>query len=148
MIEGASNLKSADFKLARKYAVQFVYQQELNQQLFLHDTTLTNFIIQSHVPDNQKEFLKAFLEKIFNSIQEIDLIIEKNTKNWKISRIAKVDLAVLRVAVVELIERLETDVPIIISEATAIAQEFGSANSPLFVNGILDSIAKEVRKKV
>ncbi len=147
MIEGSLNLKAADFKIARKYAFQFVYQQELNQQLFLHEQTLRNFIAQSHVPENQKEFLKSFLEKIFNSLQQVDALIEKFTKNWKISRIAKVDLAVLRVAAVELIERLETDVPVIISEAAGIAQEFGSANSPSFVNGILDAIAKEVRKK-
>ncbi len=91
--------------------------------------------------------MKSFLEKIFKSLQEVDALIEKFTKNWKISRIAKVDLAVLRVAAVELIERLETDVPVIISAAASIAQEFGSANSPSFVNGILDAIAKEVRKK-
>ena len=147
MIEGSSDLKSTDFKSARKYAVQFVYQQDINQQLFLHESTLNNFIVQSNVPQNQKEFLKSFLDQIFKSIQEVDAIIEKYAKNWKISRIAKVDLAVLRVAVVELIERLETDVPVIISEAAAIAQEYGSSNSPLFVNGILDAIGKDVRKK-
>ena len=147
MIEGSSDLKSTDFKSARKYAVQFVYQQDIKQQLFLHESTLNNFIVQSNVPQNQKEFLKSFLDQIFKSIQEVDAIIEKYAKNWKISRIAKVDLAVLRVAVVELIERLETDVPVIISEAAAIAQEYGSSNSPLFVNGILDAIGKDVRKK-
>jgi len=148
MIEGASGLNPIDFKSVRQFAVQFVYQQDINQQLFLHESTLNNFILQSQIPENQRNFLKSFLEKIFKSIQEVDALIEKNTTNWKISRIAKVDLAILRVGVVELLERLETDVPVIISEAATIAQEFGSANSPSFVNGILASIAKEVRKKV
>ncbi|MES2613810.1 MAG: transcription antitermination factor NusB [Bdellovibrionota bacterium] len=147
MIEEASGLKSEDFKLIRKYAVQFVYQQDINQQLFLNDTTLNNFMVQSSVPENQKEFLKSLLNQIFTSRQEVDAIIEKYATNWKLSRIAKVDLAVLRVAIVELLERLETDTPIIISEATAIAEEFGSAHSHSFVNGILDTIAKNVRKK-
>lgn len=147
MIEGATNFKSSDFKSARICAVQFVYQQDLNQQLFIQESTLNNFIIQSKVPQNQREFLISFLGQIFKSLPDVDTLIEKYAKNWKISRIAKVDLAVLRVAVVELLERLETDVPVIISEAAAIAQEYGSSNSPLFVNGILDAIGKDVRKK-
>lgn len=146
MIKGSSGLTPSDFKLARKYAVQFLYQQDINQQFFLHDATLNNFVIQSNVAENQKEFLKFFLEEILKSIEKIDSLIEKYSKNWKISRIAKVDLAVLRVAITELIERVETDIPVIISEATAIAQEYGSANSPLFINGILDAVAKEIRK--
>jgi N utilization substance protein B len=146
MIDGTTGLKTSDFKLARKFAVQFLYQQDVNQQLFLHESTLKNFIAQSIVPENQREFLRAFLSEIFKSIPDVDSIIEKNTKNWKISRIAKVDLAILRVGIVELIQRTETDVPVIISEAAALAQEFGSANSPSFVNGVLDAVAKEVRK--
>ena len=148
MIQGQATLKSADFKLARKYAFQFLYQQDLNQQFFLHTSTLKNFIDQSEVSDNQREFLNAFLEKIFQSIQDVDALIEKHARNWKITRIAKVDLAVLRVACVELIDRLDTDVPVIISEAASLAQEYGSANSSSFVNGVLDAIAKEVRKKI
>jgi 4-hydroxy-3-methylbut-2-enyl diphosphate reductase len=129
----------------RKFAVQFVYQQDINQQLFLRETTLKNFLKQNQVPENQKEFLKSFLNELFKLIQEIDFTIEKHAKNWKISRISKVDLAILRVAVVELMKRLETDIPVIISEAISIAQEYGSSKSSSFVNGILDSIAKEVR---
>lgn len=147
MIDGSSGLKPVDFKMARKFAVQFVYQQEINQQLFLQDSILFNFMNQSNVPENQKLFLKSFLTLIFKAIPEVDALIEKSAKNWKISRIAKVDLAILRVATVELKERAETDSPVIISEAAAIAQEFGSSNSHSFVNGILDAIAKEVRKK-
>ena len=49
MIEGATNLKSNDFKSARRYAVQYVYQQDINQQLFLQESALNNFMIQSQV---------------------------------------------------------------------------------------------------
>ena len=147
MIEGSSHLKPSDFKLARKFAVQFVYQQDVNQQLFLQESALKNFLIQNQVDETQRPFLTTFLELIFKTRDNIDALIEKHSRNWKISRIAKVDLAILRVATVELIERTETDAPIILSEAAALAQEFGSSNSPSFVNGILDSISKEVRQK-
>lgn len=146
MIEGTNGLKSSDFKSARKFAFQYVYQQDVNQQLFLHESTLRNFLIQSQVPPSQTQFLSSLLEETFKSIHDVDEMIEKFSKNWKISRIAKVDLAILRVAIVELKERIETDIPVIISEAAALAHEFGSANSPSFVNGILDAIGKELRK--
>jgi N utilization substance protein B len=93
----------------------------------------------------QKDFLRSLLNAVFDNSKKIDELIETNAKNWKISRIAKVDLAVLRVATIELIERNDTDVGVIISEAASIAQEFGSANSASFVNGVLDAIAKTVR---
>jgi N utilization substance protein B len=147
MIHGSLGLKIGDFKLARKFAVQFVYQQDVNQQLFMHESTLNNFFVQSEVPLNLREFLKSFLKIVFDSIPKIDAMIEKNTKNWKISRIAKVDLAILRVSIIELIEREDVDAPVILSEAAALAHEFGSTNSPSFVNGILDTLAKEIRKK-
>ena len=78
--------------------------------------------------------------------EKLDNIIELGTKNWKLSRIAKVDLAILRVATLELIERNDTDVAVIISEAVSIANEYGSTQSASFINGVLDGISKEIRK--
>ena len=137
MIDGATGLKPADFKQIRRYAVQFIYQQDLNQQFVMQKQSLDNFMRQSEVVELQKDFLRSLLNAIFDHSKKIDELIEKNAKNWKISRIAKVDLAVLRVATI--------DLGVIISEAASIAQEYGSANSPSFVNGILDAIAKSVR---
>jgi N utilization substance protein B len=145
MIDGATGLKPADFKQIRRYAVQFIYQQDLNQQFVMQKQSLDNFMRQSEIVELQKDFLRSLLNAIFDQSKKIDELIEKNAKNWKISRIAKVDLAVLRVATIELLERNDTDLGVIISEAASIAQEYGSANSPSFVNGILDAIAKSVR---
>jgi len=145
MIDSARGLKPADYKQIRRYAVQFIYQQDLNQQFVMQRQVLDNFMRQSEVVETQKDFLRLLLNAIFDQSKKIDDLIESNAKNWKISRIAKVDLAVLRVATIELIERNDTNIGVIISEAASIAQEYGSANSAGFVNGILDAIAKSVR---
>jgi transcription antitermination protein NusB len=145
MIDGATVLKPADFKQIRRCAVQFVYQQDINQQFVMQRQALDQFMRQSEVAELQKDFLRSLLNAVFDQSKKIDNLIETNAKNWKISRIAKVDLAVLRVATIELLERIDTDVGVIISEAAAIAQEYGSSNSAAFVNGILDAIAKSVR---
>lgn len=146
MIENSKGLKPADFKQIRRFAVQFVYQQDINQQFVMQHQTLQHFMQQSDVIEAQKDFLRNFLTVLFDNSKKIDDLIEAYAKNWKISRIAKVDLAILRVAILELLERNDTDVGVIIAEAAAIAQEFGSGNSASFVNGILDAIAKDVRK--
>ena len=145
MIHGTIGLKPADFKQVRRFAVQFIYQQDINQQFVMQKQAMEQFMKQSEVVELQKDFLRSLLNAVFDNSKKIDELIETNAKNWKISRIAKVDLAVLRVATIELIERNDTDVGVIISEAASIAQEFGSANSASFVNGVLDAIAKTVR---
>lgn len=147
MPENQFGLKTSDIKLIRRWAVQFLYQQDINQQLFLQDATLRNFIEQNSISPAQINFLRPFLEEVFKTIPKIDSLIEKFSKNWKFSRIAKLDLAVLRIAIFEIMNRLDTDVPVIISEAAGIAHDYGSASSSSFVNGILDSVAKEVRSK-
>jgi transcription antitermination protein NusB len=145
MIDGATGLKPADFKQIRRFAVQFVYQQDINQQFVMQRQALDQFMRQSEVVEVQKDFLRSLLNAVFDQSKKVDDLIETNAKNWKISRIAKVDLAVIRIATIELLERNDTDIGVIISEAASIAQEYGSANSAAFVNGILDAIAKSVR---
>ncbi|BBH51709.1 transcription antitermination factor NusB [Fluviispira sanaruensis] len=145
MIEGVTGLKPADFKQVRRFAVQFAYQQDVNQQYVMQKSVLEQFIKQSEVSENQRAFLRSLLAAVFEKSKIVDDLIEKNAKNWKISRIARVDLAVLRIATVELLERGDTDIGVVISEAASIAQEYGSSNSASFVNGILDAIAKTVR---
>lgn len=145
MISDTKGLKPIDFKQIRRFAVQFVYQQDVNQQLVMQKQTLDHFMRQSGVSEIQKDFLRSILAAVFEQGKKIDSLIEANTKNWKMSRIAKVDLAVLRIATIELLERKDTDIGVIISEAAAIAQEYGSSNSAVFVNGVLDGVAKSVR---
>ena len=74
----------------------------------------------------------------------VDEIIGKYAKNWAFGRIARVDLAILRIAIFELMRR--TDIPPVVSinEAVDIAKEFSTEESKRFVNGILDSYKEEL----
>lgn len=144
-MEQSLRLKSEDYKKIRRFAVQFAYSCDVNQQFVLQNAVLESFMEHAEVEMAQKSFLRTMIYGLFSHLRKIDATIEKHAKNWKISRISKVDLAILRVATLELLERKDTDIAVILSEAAAIAQEFGSENSPAFVNGILDAIAKEVR---
>jgi N utilization substance protein B len=78
----------------------------------------------------------------FKNYKELELIIEKYLKNWKLSRISKVDHTILLLSSYEMLHDKSTPVSIIINEAIEISKKFGSVDSGPFVNGILDNLAK------
>lgn len=75
----------------------------------------------------------------------IDTGIEKASRNWKLTRLDRVDRSILRLGVFELMHKPEVPAPVILSEAIELAKEFGAPDSPAFVNGLLDRIAREYR---
>jgi len=106
----------------------------------------------------EEEKLKKFddsimaLSKILTSgtvenIKAIDSIIKDHLENWDISRVSRVDLAVLRISVYALIYQNEIPPSIVIDEAIGICREFCADDSFKFVNGVLDSIRKTLQRK-
>ncbi len=71
---------------------------------------------------------------------EIDAVISKSATNWSTDRIAKVDLAILRLAVFELLFRDDIPPVVSINEAVDLAKEYSSGEARRFVNGVLDRV--------
>jgi N utilization substance protein B len=80
--------------------------------------------------------------------QEVDEIIQKHAPRWKMDRMATVDRNVLRTAVAELLSYPATPRPVVINEALEIARRFSAPESVHFINGVLDSIAKDLSSLV
>ena len=76
---------------------------------------------------------------------QCDEVLARHTRNWGLSRLALVDRNILRLAACEL-RAATASAAVIISEALKLAREFSTAESPRFVNGILDAVAKEIRR--
>jgi transcription antitermination protein NusB len=74
----------------------------------------------------------------------IDAVIGKNSDHWKLSRIGKVELAILRLSLYEILHRQDIPLKVAINEAIELAKGFGDENSRAFVNGILDAVARAV----
>lgn len=136
-----------ELRAARRFAVQFLYQLDSSQQMFLSDGLLDAFCKQNEVPEAQRHFIKTVIEVCFAQKQEIDSLIEASAVNWKLSRIARVDLAVLRICTAELMTRSEVAKDVIIFEGIEIGKEFGSTASGSFINGVLDRIARNTQAK-
>jgi len=92
-------------------------------------------------------FARALIAGAVENIKEIDALIQKHLDNWDISRLNRVDLAILRMSVYTLL--YQTDIPpsIVIDEAIGICREFGADDSYKFVNGVLDSIRKALQER-
>jgi N utilization substance protein B len=80
------------------------------------------------------------------NVEALDVEIGQAATNWRFERIAAVDRNILRLGVYELMLEPATPAPVILDEAVEMAKRFGEADSPPFVNGILDAIMRRVRK--
>ena len=126
-------------------AVQFLYQWEANKPDELLDSVSTFFSNQEENRDYYS-FGESLALGAIENISEIDEAISKQAKNWKFDRIAKVDLAVLRLALYELLFR--DDIPPIVSinEAIDLGKTFSNLESKRFINGMLDEVKKSIQR--
>ena len=98
--------------------------------------------------DPDMEYLNAAFEAYILHNNEIDDLIESYSRGWKLERLAKVDLTVLRICIAELLYLEEGSVPksVAVSEAVRIAKLYGGENSGKYVNGVLGKITREVKR--
>ena len=96
------------------------------------------------------DFANALATGAIDQVEKIDTIITRHAANWRLDRMAVVDRNLLRLATYEFLSHqemgVEMPVAVVINEALEIARRFSAAESPQFINGILDSIRKEVEK--
>lgn len=90
----------------------------------------------------KEQKISAPAQKVLDNIKKIDKIITKAAPEWPIDKIAKIDLAILRLAVFELSIAKAAPPKVIIDEAVELAKEFGSDRSAAFVNGALGAVLK------
>jgi N utilization substance protein B len=91
-------------------------------------------------------FSRAIIAGAIENIGDIDRMIKDHLENWDISRLNRVDLAILRMSIYSLMFQKDIPASIIIDEAIGICREFGADDSYRFINGVLDSIRKTLLK--
>lgn len=106
------------------------------------DVILESYFDENKLNQNDKDYISDIVKGTLSNIIEIDGFIERYSKGWKIGRIARVDMAILRLAIYE-IKYSDTPQSVVINEAVELAKKYGTDKSGAFVNGILASIAKE-----
>ena len=92
-----------------------------------------------------KDFTHGLVDAVTGHLTDIDVAIEQSADNWKMSRMAVVDRNILRIGAGEILYFDDVPSKVAINEAIELAKKFGDSESPRFVNGILDKIAKDHR---
>lgn len=130
-------------KEARESAMKLLF--EINYKLDETDEVLNTYFEENKLNDNDKQFINEVVNGAITNLERIDKVIETYSKGWKLNRLAKVDLTVLRLAVFEL-KYTDTPESVVINEAVEISKKYGTEKSGPFINGILASVVKEGKK--
>ena len=124
----------------RKHAVQILYQLDLNQDLSAEkalELFKTNFSISKK---GASDFCKQLVLGVVKHIEELDRKITQVSENWRLDRMPIIDRNILRMGSFELFHCNDIPSTVTINEMVELAKEFGSEESSLFVNGILDKL--------
>ena len=97
--------------------------------------------------DEDAEFVKILFRKAIIHSAKCSELIDKNTTNWEVDRIALMDILVMQLAITEILEFPEIPVKVTLNEYIEIAKYYCTSKSSTFVNGILDNIVKEIREE-
>jgi len=128
---------------SREIALQMLFQADMGKQNADH----VRRTFWSEHGETSAE-VRGFADDLFRVAtergNEIDTLIEKHAEHWRMERMAAVDRNLLRAAVAELLAYPETPKAVVINEVLEIARKFSSPESVHFVNGVLDSVGKEL----
>src|SRR5271155_2224348 len=128
---------------SREFALQMLFEWDMTRR----KPTLVenNFWKQARAADSTRKFANQLFEGAVAAADASDKTVERLSENWNLERLAAVDRSILRLAIYEL--RFGTaPVKVVIDEALELAKKFSSADSPAFLNGILDAASKTVEE--
>jgi transcription antitermination protein NusB len=123
----------------RELALQALYQIEITGDVSAAAVDL--FLSHFEGSAQAKEFARRLVSGVVSQRVDIDRLIEQCTENWKLMRMAKVDLLILRMAAYELIFCPDIPLNVSLDEAIEMGKRFGSGDSGSFINGVLDQLA-------
>ena len=126
----------------REHIFELLFRVEFNERDEMPEQMRLFFESLSELSPEDQAYMQKKYERIMEKLPEIDRLLGETAEGWKVSRMGKTDLTVLRLAVYEM--EFDEDVPVgvAVNEAVELSKKFGGDGSPAFVNGILGKIGK------
>ena len=131
---------------SRELTLQMLFQADMGKQE-ADQVRKTFWAERTDLDEEVRGFANDLFRVANERTAEIDTLIEQHAEHWRMERMAAVDRNVLRAAVAEFMGFPQTPRPVVINEALEIARKFSTPESVLFINGVLDSIARALDKK-
>ena len=123
---------------SRELAMQALFFMDVNKNI--SNEMVERFCDCFSPPDRARPFFLELVEGVIGALDKLDSIIERFSKNWRISRMSPVDRNIMRIAAYEIICCSDIPSKVSINEAIDIGKKFGTEESGAFINGIIDSI--------
>lgn len=126
----------------REHIFELLFRVEFNNQEEMPEQIRLFFEDMEELEEKDQSYMEKKYASIMERLPEIDRLIGETAEGWKVSRMGKVDLTILRLAVYEM--KYDDDVPVgvAINEAVELSKKFGGDESPAFINGILGKLGK------
>ena len=135
--------KTGTRRKSRELALQMLFQLDMGKQSAA-DVRKTFWNERRDLDEKVRGFADDLFGVAAERQAEIDEIVERNAEHWRMDRMAAVDRNVLRCGVAEFLGFRDTPKPVVINEALEIARRYSTPESVQFINGVLDSVAREL----
>lgn len=128
-------------RASREIAMKLLYQLEIQKED--REDQIQTVLEENSLTQNDKKYIVDVINGVFTNLLYIDELIDKYSKGWKISRISKVDLSILRLSIFEI--HFKEDIPLSVSvnEAVELGKKYSSDEAGAYINGILGKISDE-----
>ena len=131
---------------SRELVLQMLFQADMARQT-ADEVRRTFWAERSGVDEEVRGFAEDLFRVAMERAPEIDKKIESHAEHWRVERMAAVDRNLLRAGVAEFLGFPGTPKPVVINEALEIARRFSNPESVNFINGVLDSVARDLEKQ-
>lgn len=129
---------------SRVAAMQYLYAWSINEPANLSEDLLLFFAENCEHPRDHYAFAEELIQGFILNQGEVDGRIRSLAHNWEFERIAKIDLAILRLAIYEMVYRKDIPPVVSINEAIDLSKQFSNPDSKRFINGILDRLKDQL----
>lgn len=132
-------------KYARESTMKLLYQMEINSNF--SEEAVDIFFENNEFNIAEKSYVDDAIETIKDNLGQIDSYIKDNIEGWDLHRLAKIDLAILRIAIYEIVYRKDIPIQVSINEAIEIAKKYSTDESSKFINGVLGGFIRSRDEK-
>lgn len=139
-------------KVARELAFKIIFAENFQNEEIIPEDAVTALLKENEqgeeINKEDMEYIKEISHGVYSNIKLIDEKIEKHLKGWTMDRICKTDLAILRLAIYEILYRDDIPDKVSVNEAVELAKAFSEESSPSFINGVLAGILNKKTEDV
>lgn len=127
----------------RENAMKLLYQLQIQKEDV--DEQISRFMEEQQISeDTEKAYLLDVIHGVLNKQDTIDELLSHHAKGWTVSRMPKVDLAIMRLSTYEMSVRKDIPVNVSINEAVEMAKKYSGEESRIFINGVLGKVWDEI----